>query len=368
MDMPSSIRSVRPSGLPSGDDDLPLDDMGSLLRAATLRGLPQLVGELGGDAAELFGRARVPIGALDNDDALVPARSAAQLFENVAEQLHCLDLGLRLSARQGPDILGPLSIAVRSSATLADALDCAVRFLFAHSTHSRVAQVADPQSAPGTVALLYENDDFESLPPQLADHALGLFHRIVAQLCGGPYGLRSVHLPHPPLGSVATYTDHFGAEVRFAQAHALLRVPGQLLTAELPGADPLLRQVTLDYIADRFSAPERNTSDRVRLLLARSLGSAHLDLNAVARLLTVHPRTLQRRLAAESTTFDAVLDDVRRAGAHRLITETDLPFAQVTAMVGLSAQSALTRAVHRWFGLAPRELRQRGPAPGTVDR
>ena len=76
----------------------------------------------------------------------------------------------------------------------------------------------DPRPAPRVVALLYENADLEPLPPQVADHALGLFHRILVRLHGGAYGLRSAHLPHPPLAPVAAYTGHVGAEVRFAQS------------------------------------------------------------------------------------------------------------------------------------------------------
>jgi AraC-like DNA-binding protein len=67
---------------------------------------------------------------------------------------------------------------------------------------------------------------------------------------------------------------------------------------------------------------------------------------------------LQRRLAAESTTFEEILDGVRREAALRLITETDLPLAQVTALVGLTEQSALSRAGRRWFGQPPRALRR----------
>ncbi|TQM09083.1 AraC family transcriptional regulator [Pseudonocardia kunmingensis] len=332
--------------------------MSSVVRAAALRGLPQLVHGLGGDADGLFARARVPVDALDNDDALVPSRHAGRLLETAARDLDCPDLGLRLAAQQDIGVLGPLAIAVENSPTLGDALDCATRFLFAHSPGSRVAQVRDPQRTPGVVGLLYENAGPDPMPPQAVDHALGLFHRAIVLLRGGSYGLRSAHLPHPPLAPVAAYTDHFGADVRFAQPGALLRVPTQLLATALPGANPVLREITLDYLADRFTRPEETTSDQVRLLLTRSLGSAPVHLGAIARLLTVHPRTLQRRLAAESTTFDALLDDVRRDTAHRLITETDLPFSQVTAMVGLTGQSALTRAVRRWSGHTPRDLRR----------
>jgi AraC-like DNA-binding protein len=364
-----SLGSNAASDLPLRDDDLPSGDMSSLVRATTLRGLPQLISGLGGDAAEFFARARVPIDALDNEDALLPARPATRLLENAATELRCPDLGLRLAAQQDIGVLGPLSIAVRSSATIEDALDCAVRFLFAHSSGSRVAHVSDPRSSPGVVALLYANSDLEPLPPQTADHALGLFHRILVRLHGGSYGLRSAHLTHPPLAPVTTYTGHFGAEVRFMQPAALLRVPKQLLGTAVPGADPVLREVALAYITEHFTEPSKSTSDQVQLLMARSLGSAPVDLGAIARLLTLHPRTLQRRLTAESTTFDTLLDDVRRSAAHRLVTETDLPLSQVTHMVGLAAQSALTRAVRRWFGRTPRDLRQDVEQPGLrVDR
>ncbi|WP_312858274.1 helix-turn-helix domain-containing protein [Pseudonocardia pini] len=53
-----------------------------------------------------------------------------------------------------------------------------------------------------------------------------------------------------------------------------------------------------------------------------------------------------------------MLDEVRREAAHRLVTATDVPFAQVAAMVGLSAQSGLTRAVRRWFDTTPTALRR----------
>lgn len=331
--------------------------MSSVVRAATLRGFPQLVDRLGGDGEALLVRLRVPGGAIDSDDALLPERTVAAALEAAAAELACPDLGLRLAEEQDIGILGPLALALESSATLGDAVDCASRFLFAHSPASRVARIADPDGAAGVVGLLYEITG-EPHPPQPIDHGLGLFHRIIGLLHSGRYGLRAAHLPHPPIAPVTRYTDFFGADVRFERPAAVLRVPAQLLSAPLPGANRLLRDITLDYLAAHFSDPGRSVTDEVRLLLARALGTSPVTIAAVARLLAMHPRTLQRRLAAESTTFEAILDDVRRDAARRLITETDLPLTQVTALVGLTEQSALSRAGHRWFGQSPRELRR----------
>jgi AraC-like DNA-binding protein len=137
----------------------------------------------------------------------------------------------------------------------------------------------------------------------------------------------------------------------------VLRVPSGLTTTAVPGGNQVLRDIAVDYMTSHFPAPGRALAGRVHLLLTQALGSSPVEVGAIARQLRTHPRTLQRRLAAEQTTFEAILDDVRRATAARLITQTDLPFAQVTAMIGLAEQSALSRAARRWFGVTPRELR-----------
>ena len=333
-----------------------------MVRAAGLRGLPALVDALGGDSAGLLARFHVPAHALDSDDAVVRSTTAARLLEVAAAETDCPDLGLRLAGQQDPAVLGPLAVAIENSPTFGDALDCATRFLFVHSPALTVAQVADPAGRPGVVGLVFRSTDPDPLPPQVVDLGLGLLHRIIMLLYGGRYGLRSVHLPHQPLAPVARYTEFFGADVRFGRPDALLRIPEHLKATPLPGGDQVLRDLALDYMRSNFPVPEQTVTHRVHLLLTRSLGSSPVDVAAIARLLQTHPRTLQRRLAAEGTTFDTLLDAVRRAAAHRLITQTDVPLSQVTAMVGLAEQSALSRAVRRWFGVSPRDLR-RNPGP-----
>lgn len=331
-----------------------------MVRAAGLRGLPQLIDELGGDGRALFRRYGVDATLPDTDDAVIPSMAAGRILEASAADRDCPDLGLRLAARQDIAVLGPLAIAIENSATLGEALDCATRFLFVHSPALTVAQVPDPSGRPGVTGLRYGSTEMDPMPPQVCDNGLGLLHRITILLAGGRYGLRSVHLTHSPLAPVARYTEFFGADVRFGRPAAVLRVPAALTDAAVSGGNRVLREVALDYIRTHFPAPEQPLEQRVRRLITQSLGSSPAGLAAVARRLRVHPRTLQRRLAAEGTAYDKILDDVRRQTAHRLITTTDLPLSQVTAMIGLTEQSALTRAARRWFGTSPRNLRRGG--------
>ncbi|BBG02419.1 MULTISPECIES: AraC family transcriptional regulator [Pseudonocardia] len=331
---------------------------GSLTRARALRGLPELIGELGGDGPAMFARFRIPVAAVDgaDPDALVPTRSVARVLETAAGELSCPDLGLRLAERQGPEILGPLAVAVQNSATLGAALECASRYLYVHSPVLTVGSVPDPEDAPGVTGLEYGSTD--PMPPQVADLGVGVLHRIVRLLAGGAYGLRSVHLPHPRLTAPERYRAFFDAEVRFDRPAAVLRVPADLVRRPLAGGDETVRAIAIDYLETHFDRPGRTVADRVRTAVDRSLGSGPVRVGSVARLLRVHPRTLQRHLAAEDTTFERIVDEARRDLAERLITRTDLPFSQVAGMVGLAEQSALTRSSRRWFGSPPRELRR----------
>ncbi|WP_093089678.1 AraC family transcriptional regulator [Pseudonocardia oroxyli] len=332
--------------------------MGAVVRAASLRGLPQLVDGLGGDSAALFARFGIDPAALSADDAVVAVRTVGLLLEVAAAELDRPDLGLLLAERQDTGILGPLAVAIENAGTLGEAMASASRFLFVHSPALSIALVPDPEEVRGVAALRYGATGPEPMPAQASDLGLGLLHRIIVLLHGGPYGLRSAHLTHPPLVPVTRYTDFFGADVRFSRDSGVLRLPAGLTEARIAGGDQVLRTLALDYLESRFAEPGQTVSGRVRGALARSLGSTAPRAGDVARLLRLHPRTLQRHLAAEGTTFERILDDVRRDTARRLITTTDLPFTQVTAMVGLRAQSALTRASKRWFDRTPTELRR----------
>ena len=338
--------------------------MGSVIRSAGMRGFRDVVEQFGGDAAVLAAQYRVPLEAIDSDDVLVSDIAMAKLLEGTARALPCPDLGLRISEYQDIGILGPLAVAIQNSPTVGAALECASQFLFLHSPVLRFTIVADPEGRPGDVGLCYGSS--EGTPPRQAiDAILAFSHRMIRFLVDGPYGLHSVHLSHLPKAPAARYTDFFGAEVRFGRPASLLRVPRSLLDRPLAGVDGTLRDIALDYLHSHFPEPGRVVAPQVRTTIDRMLGTSPPRIDSAARLLGMHARTLQRRLAAEGTSFESLLDDARRDAALRLLTRTDLPLQQVAALVGLSEQSALTRCVRRWYGTTPRAVRSgSGVEPG----
>ncbi|WP_338492948.1 AraC family transcriptional regulator [Streptomyces sp. SJL17-4] len=335
--------------------------MGPMIRAASLRGFAPLVQELGGDVDALLARFGIPRQVLESEDGLVSITAHDRMLDAAAERLACRDFGLRLAERQDLTVLGPLTVAIESSSTVAEALDCASRFMFVHSPALSVAVGPDPRGRRGVVALTYRKDLRESLySSQAMELGLGLFQRVAALLLGGLSGLRSVELPHAPVSPVRRYLDFFGADVRFGSPAGALCVERRVLDERFAGADEAIRRIAVEHLSRDYREPGESASTKVRLALAETLGTATPSVANAARLLAAHPRTLQRRLAEEGTSFEAILNDVRREAAHRWITCTNLPFGQVAALMGFTEQSSLTHAVRRWYGVTPRDLRRTG--------
>lgn len=336
-----------------------------MVRAAGLRGFARLVTELGGDPAQFAARFDIPPAALVSGEELVPITAVDLMFEAAARDLDCPDLGLRLARTQDLSILGPLALAVEASEALADAIDCVSRFMFVHSPALQLAVLPDPHDCPGVVAVSYRKDLRDSpYSPQGAEQGVGLLFQVGTALVGDRLGLRSVEFPHQPVAPRQVYTDFFGVTVEFGGSAAMLRVRRDALDEPFATADATIRALALDYLATSYADPRARFSTQVRRALTERLGVIAPAIDNIARLFAMHPRTLQRRLAEESTTFEAILDDVRRDLALRHILTTDLPLGQVAVMTGFASQSALSHAVRRWRGTSPRELRKR--AEGTV--
>lgn len=339
--------------------------MGPMIRAASLRGFAPLVRELGGDPDALCRRFEIDAAALVTDDALVSITAHDLMLDAAAGELDCPDLGLRLAMSQDITILGPVAVAIAHASTVAQALACAGQFMFVHSPALSIGVEADPRGARGVIALTYRKDLRESTySAQGIELGMALFLRVARSLIGHSFGLRSVELPHAPLSPLARYTEAFGTQVGFGGSVAAIRVQSTALEEQFAGANEGVHARAVAHLAGQ-SDPRALTSAQLRLALAELLGGGTPTLAQAASLLGLQPRTLQRRLTGEGSTFEGVLDSVRREAAHRYLTTTDLPMTQIAALVGFGEQSALSRAVRRWFGESPRDVRRRA-APGRV--
>lgn len=91
------------------------------------------------------------------------------------------------------------------------------------------------------------------------------------------------------------------------------------------------------------------------------LGTGPVRIGDVARALGYSRQTLYRRLKAEGTTFEEILEALRRRVALRLVRDDGLSVKEAAWRLGFSDPAAFSRAFKRWTGSNPSEMRARKP-------
>lgn len=329
--------------------------MTALVRAGSLQGYVALMKSLKCEPNALLSRHRIAPEVLADEDALISLRSGMQLMEASAAETRCPDFGLRLSKLQDISVLGPLAIVLQNAATVRRAWDYVARHIHVQ-TPGLVVAVHDQSSLIAASVEISLELRLARLPAQrqTIDLCLGDLHRITQLMAGRSYALRAVSLPHTPIAPVTNYERFFNAPIHCDQTRAALHLSPETLETDLSGANPALREIAEDYLDRHFRSPEESVSARVRLAVRRTMANK-VD---VAHLLAIHPRTLQRHLAAEGTNFESLREDAQKEAALHYLRQTEIPLGQVADLVGFSEQSALTRSCRRWFGATPTEIRR----------
>jgi AraC-like DNA-binding protein len=327
----------------------------SVVRGTSLSNYPRLVAELGGDPVALLATAGIDLGAVGRHDVFVPLPRVATAIESAAETTDTPDFGRRLAQLQGIEILGPVGVAARTAATVADALRIFENFLSAYSPAISLRATVD--NDPDRTFIEYLMIDPELPPHPHGDElSLGVTLRVLRFLLGADYAALSVHIPHEPLCDVEDYRRYFGCRPVFAE-----RAMGfTIRSADLGRAlqrDKLAHDAVVRYLT-AITSTEPSTIASVRTLVRQLLPSGTVTLDLIAEQLSLHPKALQRRLAADDTNFAAIVDDVRRERAERYLRDTRITLTHLARELGYAEQSVLTRSCGRWFGCGPAAYRK----------
>lgn len=332
-----------------------------MVRSNGLMGYLDLMRELGVDARPLLMRHGLPPDIGENEEAMVPLSSAILLLEESAEKTRCQDFGLQLAGRQDIRMLGPLAAAIQHASTVGEAMKTVSRYLFVQSP-GLVFSVVEPSTLVAKAVELRLDIVLAQVPTrrQVMDQCLGDLHRILHFLADGGYEICAVALPHTPVTKLRRYEQFFGTKIYSEQEHGGIHVTPRTLNRSLGAVNKSLRQMALDYLNRHYADPGQSTTDRVRRALSATLSSTQGRKQAIADLLFLHPRTLQRKLAAEGALFETLRDEVRQQTALHFLRDTAMPMTQLASLLGLAEPSVLTRSCRRWFGRIPTEIRRGG--------
>jgi AraC-like DNA-binding protein len=324
----------------------------STILATAGRIVHRLIERHGLDPDAMFIAAGLDPDKLDDPQARYPLDRSRELWYQVNEQIQDPCWGLAAGDLWRPTDFHALGYAYLASGTLESALKRMERyFRIVIQGWSLRSSVTD-DSFSMTHMIPADAANF----PASHDARLSIGLRMCREICGQEFRFRDVRLAHPwqPCG----YEEFFGCPVRYDAEFTGFTIPLNVVRRSSPAKNRDLAQANDRILQDL----ERRLLDgtmlgRVRNAILGCLPDGKPSAQGIARRLAVAPRTLQRKLQEEGTTFQAVLDAVRKELAQSYIRSGEYDLQTVTYLTGFANPSAFSRAYKAWTGHPPSEDR-----------
>jgi AraC-like DNA-binding protein len=191
----------------------------------------------------------------------------------------------------------------------------------------------------------------------LTDIKLGTACTIVREL--SDLSPKEVVFSRKAPADIAPYSRLFRAPIRFnAESSALIYDRVEFEKA-LPSANPVMHDMLKQRIAEYWAAKSPDITRSMKRSLFPQVLMGPINQSMAAQAMAMTPRTLNRRLKTEGTSFREQTDMLRQDLGDQLLMHTSIPITQISMALGYSAPSIFTRACRRWSGMTPSELRSK---------
>ncbi|WP_243370796.1 AraC family transcriptional regulator [Microvirga solisilvae] len=316
-----------------------------------------ILSEFNVDSVPLIREAGLDPALFDDGTNVIPHAALGRLLSLCVTRTNCNHFGLLVGMSASILSLGMVGRLMQHSETLGDALRALVSNLCIQNRGSVPSLTVSDDVAIFTFSV-YQSEAESA--DQISDGSLAVAVNAMRSLCGPEWHPLEVLLPRMCPKDQEPYRRHFRAPVRFNQESASIVFPVRDLKLRIPGADPMMRAMLEERIQQMKGAQGSEFSDDIRRLLRMRLTSNHCSADEIAHLLAIHRRTLSRRLKDSGMGYRAITNEIRFEIARQLLTDTQVPLAQIAAALGYSEASAFTRAFRRWSGQTPKHWRDNG--------
>ncbi|MGW2741379.1 AraC family transcriptional regulator [Streptomyces sp. NPDC001450] len=322
-----------------------------------LRYLARVADEYGVDLQPLLTRVGLDPTVMASAALRVSYRQGSDVIRQAVALTGDEHLGLRVGAAQHLTAWGLLGFAMMAAGTHQEAIETGVRYQNLSGTmtvwsarwedagYVLRADLPDPALDP-TVAVFLIEEAYSSVVT------------LTRLSVGAAFAPRAVEFAFPAPRDTRPFDELFRCPLRFDAPGNVMVIPTRWACAAMPGRDPITYTSVLDVL-EREMASRRDQQDLLEVLeisIAQSLPAVP-SFPEQARRHASSERTLRRRLAECGTTYESIVDGVRREQVEQLLRRPELTLRDITRQAGFADMSALRRAVRRWHGVTPLELR-----------
>jgi AraC-like DNA-binding protein len=313
-------------------------------------------------AEPLLSKAQLSRGQLSEDPSGISFAAQNRFLELAAIETNDSLLGLRIAAEMDLRNAGILFYLAASSATVAEALECLVRYSGATSEAVRL-EVSGHNGE--TILVARPVLALDEARRQFSEFFALAILRILRRLTNRDLALRRITFAHSRNCRLREVHVMLRCPVEFTQPTDSWVLPQDVIDLPISSGDSRLLQILQEHAEDLLA--ERRVGAGLRGLvenqLLSKLPSGKVQTAAVAQQLGMSVRSLTRHLAAENTTFSEILDRLRHRLALRYLEDRSISLQQIAWLLGYSEAGAFNHAFKRWTGGSPSQARR---SPSTL--
>jgi AraC-like DNA-binding protein len=314
------------------------------------------------------------LGKLDSDGQARRVSAAAQskLLEIAAEALDDGALGLHLAEQADPRDAGILFYVASGAKDVNEAVALFARCCRIVNEAARIKLIRTPEG--GAVEFSMSGVPRHSARQNM-EFAVAVCLKGLRETTGRNLRPSRAAFAHSRNSRLREFDRFFGCPVEFGRAASedvssdFLEFSNEVLAIPLLSADPKLVQALRPFCDS--AAKERSTAQgtlRAALEgeLEKYLPHGKAQRQRIAVELGLSTRTLARRLASEGTTYEEVVDQLRRSLALQYIKERSISLSQIAWLLGYEGSASFNHAFRRWTGRSPSIARNEQRPPPTV--
>jgi AraC-like DNA-binding protein len=285
-------------------------------------------------------------------DRRFPLSATTRLWQLAARETGDENLGLWVSRHSTHTTFHALGYAFMASRTLLEAMQRVVRFngMVSDAANVELLSIGDNYALSWALAS-------DTLRPadEAMEAVIAAILRACRRLSGRDFHPLKVRLSRARPRLEKPFNDFFRCEIEYDALGYGLEFLGDDLERPLPESNEDLARSN-DRLGEEYLArlDLGSVTTRLRTLLANELPSGIRSHENYARLLGMSGRSLQRKLSAEGTSFNQVLNETRCALAKSYLAAGQRhSLTEIAFLLGFSDASSFSRAFHRWTGVAP---------------
>lgn len=295
---------------------------------------------------------------LRDPDSRIGLTDLMRLGANAIRETGDPTLGLHMGRICRISDLGLPGLLAMTSPTLGEAFETLTRFEPLTGRCYRGASAYVPQ-LPAVV--FYSIAPYNEYNRFVVDSLLTSWQTLAETLTGRTGLVEEVHIEFPAPDYRPAYEERFRAHVTFDRPESRLVLTSEAPLLPIREANPILHQQLLALAQGRMKklTIAETVQGRVQNIIGPLLHGKTPSLEATAERLGMPDWTLRRKLKEEGTTFQALLDEMRKDLALSYMRDTQTSFGEIAFLLGFSTPGAFQRAFKRWTCETPGDYRRR---------